>query len=81
MQGIRNISRRVITHTTHPAGLRREKEGKMTDKEVMYHRFCHKNIKKGTGVLCKELGMSKKDYDEACCRAMNEESNNKNNKN
>lgn len=40
------------------------------DMEVMHHRFCHKNIKKGTGTLCKELGMTKKEYDNACRRAM-----------
>lgn len=45
------------------------------DMKVMRHRFCHKNIKKGTGTLCKELGMSKKEYDNAVRRAMESESN------
>lgn len=49
----------------------------MTDREIMYHRFCNKNIKKGTGVLCKELKMTKKEYDAACRRAMEEESDSK----
>lgn len=48
-------------------------EANVTDREIMYHRFCHKNIKKGTGTLCKELGMTKKEYDDACRRAMEEE--------
>ncbi|MCI8378575.1 MAG: hypothetical protein HFH72_08655 [Lachnospiraceae bacterium] len=43
------------------------------DTKVMYHRFCHKNIKKGTGALCKELGMMKKEYDNSVRRAMQRE--------
>jgi len=55
----------------------REKDNSISidfDMEVMHHRFCHKNIKKGTGALCKELGMTKKEYDNACRRAMQAES-------
>lgn len=40
------------------------------DTEIMRHRFSHKNIKKGTGTLCKELGITKEEYDNACRRAM-----------
>ncbi len=50
-----------------------ENEGEATDRQIMFHRFCHKNIKKGTGVLCKELGLTKKEYDDAVRRAMEKE--------
>ena len=45
----------------------------MTDKEIMYHRFSHKNIKKHTGLLADMLGMSRKDYEDAVRRGMQQE--------
>lgn len=45
----------------------------MTDKEIMYHRFHGKNIKKNTGMLAEMLGMNRKDYEAACKRAMEQE--------
>lgn len=49
----------------------------MTDREIMLHRFCHKNIKKRISKLCKELGITEKEYEAACERAMKEETRNK----
>ena len=46
----------------------------MTDRDVMLHRFCRKNLRKHTGQLCLELGMTRKEYEEACERAMKAES-------
>ena len=48
----------------------------MTDREIMLHRFSHNNIKRSTGVLASALGMSRKEYEEACRRAMKEDQNN-----
>lgn len=45
----------------------------MTDKEIMYHRFRHNHMKKHTGLLAEMLGMSRKDYEEAVKRGMEQE--------
>ena len=45
----------------------------MTDKEIMYHRFCRKNLRRSTGELAKYLGMSRKDYEDAVRRGMEQE--------
>ena len=45
----------------------------MTDREIMLHRFQHKHIRKKTGYLCKLLGMSRKDYEDAVRRGMKQE--------
>lgn len=45
----------------------------MTDKEIMCHRFSREHIKKHTGVLAKMLGMSRKEYEDAVRRGMNQE--------
>lgn len=45
----------------------------MTDLEIMYHRFSHRNIKSKTGDLAKELGMTTTEYNEAVERGMKEE--------
>lgn len=45
----------------------------MTDKEIMYHRFQHNHIKKHTGLLAEMLGMSRKDYEDAVKRGMEQE--------
>ena len=39
----------------------------------MYHRFQHNNIKKRTGFLAEMLGMSRKDYEDAVRRGMEQE--------
>ena len=45
----------------------------MTDKEIMYHRFSRKNLRKHTGLLAEMLGMSRKDYEDAVRRGMEQE--------
>lgn len=45
----------------------------MTDREIMLHRFCRKNIKKSTGKLAKYLGMTRREYEAAVKRGMAEE--------
>ena len=45
----------------------------MTDKEIMLHRFAHNHIKKHTGILAEMLGMSRKDYEAAVQRGMEQE--------
>ena len=45
----------------------------MTDMEIMYHRFQRDHIKKHTGVLAEMLGMSRRDYEAAVRRGMDEE--------
>lgn len=45
----------------------------MTDRELMLHRFCRKNIRKTTAVLARELGLSKEEYEAAVQRGLNEE--------
>lgn len=45
----------------------------MTDKEIMFHRFSRKNIRKNTGLLAQMLGIPRKEYEAACRRAMDEE--------
>lgn len=45
----------------------------MTDLEIMHHRFSHKNFKKHTGLLAEMLGMSRKDYEDAVKRGMEQE--------
>ena len=42
----------------------------MTDEEIMYHRFRGANIHKRVAVLAEELGITVKEYVEACERAM-----------
>ena len=42
----------------------------MTDREILLHRFSHKNMKKSTGELAKYLGVPRKEYEAACERAM-----------
>ena len=44
----------------------------MTDKEIMFHRF--HNLGCSTGQLAKSLGIGRKEYEDACRRAMEEES-------
>ena len=46
----------------------------MTDREVMLHRFARKNLRKSTGTLCWELGLTRQEYEAACERAMKQES-------
>lgn len=43
----------------------------ITDKDVMNHRFA--NLGKSTGELAKYLGVSRRDYEDACKRAMEAE--------
>lgn len=43
----------------------------MTDREIMLHRF--KYIKRSTGELAKWVGISRKEYEDACKRAMEAE--------
>lgn len=45
----------------------------MTDREIMLHRFAHKNLKRSTGELAKYLGMTRQDYEDAVKRSMEEE--------
>ena len=45
----------------------------MTDKEIMFHRFSGKHIRKSTGRLAEMLGIDRKDYEAACRRAMDAE--------
>ena len=45
----------------------------MTDREIMLHRFQRDHIKKHTGVLAEMLHMSRKDYEAAVKRGMEEE--------
>ena len=45
----------------------------MTDREIMLHRFQHDHIKKHTGLLAEMLHMSRKDYEAAVKRGMDEE--------
>lgn len=52
----------------------------MTDREIMLHRFSRKNLRKSTSQLAEQLGMSKKDYEDACKRAMAEESEERRNR-
>lgn len=42
----------------------------MTDKEIMFHRFSRKNIRKNTGLLAQMLGIPRKEYEAACRTAM-----------
>lgn len=46
----------------------------MTDKEAMYTRFSHKNIHKSTGKIAKELGVNRKDFEQAVENGMKQES-------
>lgn len=46
----------------------------MTNKEAMYIRFSRKNIKKSTGVIAKELGIDRKEFEKAVQYGMNEDS-------
>jgi hypothetical protein len=41
--------------------------------EIMYHRFSHRNIKKHTSQLCKEYGMTRKEYEEYVKEGMRQE--------
>lgn len=43
----------------------------ITDKDIMNHRFA--NLGKTTGELAKYLGLSRKDYEDACKRSMEAE--------
>lgn len=45
----------------------------MTDKEIMYHRFQHDHLKKHTELLAEMLGMSRREYEAAVKRGMDEE--------
>lgn len=45
----------------------------MKDREIMLHRFSKKNIWKSTGVLAKEFGISREEYEAACQNAMDKE--------
>lgn len=45
----------------------------MTDREIMLHRFSRKNLKRSTGELAKYLGMSRREYEAAVKRGMDEE--------
>lgn len=45
----------------------------MTDKEAMYHRFSRENIKKSTGTIAQVLGCSRREYEAAVKRGMEEE--------
>ena len=45
----------------------------MTDKEAMYHRFSRVNLKKSTGTIAQILGCSRKEYEDAVKRGMEEE--------
>ena len=46
----------------------------MTDKEAMYIRFSHKNIKKSTGEITKRLGIDRVAFEQAVKRGMDEDS-------
>ena len=45
----------------------------MTDIEAMKYRFSTKNIKKGTGIIAKELGIPRKDFEAAVQRGLKQE--------
>ncbi len=45
----------------------------MTDKEAMYIRFSHKNIKKSTGEIAKSLGIDRVAFEQAVKRGMDED--------
>ena len=45
----------------------------MTDMEAMYHRFSRENLKKSTGTIAQVLGVSRKEYEEAVKRGMEQE--------
>lgn len=51
----------------------------MTDLELMIFRFNKKNIKKSTGQIAKELGMDRKEFEEAVKRGLEEENKEDNN--
>lgn len=45
----------------------------MTDRELMLYRFNSKNIRKTTSKLARELGLDKKDFEDAVQRGLNED--------
>lgn len=48
-------------------------EQPMTDRELVRFRFNEKNIRKSTGVLARQIGMSRADFEAAVKRGMEEE--------
>ena len=53
-------------------GLKSKGGADMTDLEAMYHRFSHANIHKSTGVIAAVLGVSRKEYEAAVKRGIEE---------